>query len=293
MTVKGTSTALITPFTKDGIDFDALDNLVDYQIENGVKSVVLLGTTGEPATLSMEEKIAIVKFVKKKANGRLQIIVGTGSNSTSVAIENSKLFEDLGADVLLIVTPYYNKCTQNGLIKHYTAIADAVSTPIICYNVPGRTGVNMLPQTFATLAKHHNIVGIKEACGNLEQIEEVIRLAGNDADVISGDDALTVPIISMGGTGVISVVSNIFPAYIGKMTNTALAGDFKTASKMQLDILPLVKAMFSEVNPIPVKKASALIGLTNGILRLPLTEMSEENSAKLEALISQFKRLEY
>lgn len=288
MTVKGTSTALITPFTKDGIDFDALDNLIDYQIENGVKSAVLLGTTGEPATLSMKEKIAIVKFVEKKANGRLQIIVGTGSNSTSVAIENSKLFEDLGADVLLIVTPYYNKCTQSGLIKHYTAIADAVSTPIICYNVPGRTGVNMLPQTFATLAKHKNIVGIKEACGNLEQIEEVIRLAGNDAEIISGDDSLTVPIISMGGVGVISVVSNVFPAYIAQMTDTALSGDFKTASKMQLDILPLVKAMFSEVNPIPIKKASAIMGLTNGILRLPLTEMSEENSARLENLMTQF-----
>lgn len=288
MTVKGTSTALITPFTKDGIDFDALENLIGFQIENGIKSVVLLGTTGEPATLSIEEKIAIVKFVKEKANGKLQLIVGTGSNSTSDAIRNSKIFEDLGADVLLIVTPYYNKCTQSGLIKHYTAIANSVSTPIICYNVPSRTGVNMLPQTFATLAKHKNIVGIKESCGNLEQIEEVIRLAGKDADVISGDDSLTVPIISMGGTDVISVVSNVFPAYISKMTNIALDGDFKTASKMQLDILPLVKMMFSEVNPIPVKKASEIMGLTNGLLRLPLTEMSEENALKLQTLMSQF-----
>ena len=214
--------------------------------------------------------------------------MGTGANSTAAAVEMSVTAESLGADALLLVTPYYNKATQKGLIAHFTAVADAVHTPIICYNVPGRTGVNMLPATFAELAEHPNIAAIKEASGNMEQIEEAIRLAGDKAVVYSGDDGITVPVMAMGGMGVISVVSNAAPRFTSEMTSAFLSGDLKKAAKMQLEMLPFVRAMFSEVNPIPVKKAMQLRGLCNGILRLPLTEMTAENAAKLEKLMPAF-----
>ncbi len=288
MLFKGTATALITPFTDDGVDFPALDRLLDFQVENGVDALVILGTTGEPATMTLDEKKSVIEFVVKKLKGKLPIIVGSGANSTAAAIEMSKLAESMGADGLLVVTPYYNKCTQGGLIAHYTAIADAVNIPIICYNVPGRTGVNMLPATFAEIAKHKNVVAIKEASGNMEQIEECIRLAGDNADVISGDDGITVPIMAMGGAGVISVASNVIPRFTSDMTRKALEGDFAAASKMQLKMLPLVKALFCEVNPIPAKKGAQLIGFGNGQLRLPLTEMTEENTAKLSSALKEF-----
>lgn len=288
MLFKGTATALITPFTNDGVDFPALDRLLDFQVENGVDALVILGTTGEPATMSLDEKKSVIEFVVKKLKGKLPIIVGSGANSTASAIEMSLLAEKMGADGLLVVTPYYNKCTQDGLVAHYTAIADAVNIPIICYNVPGRTGVNMLPATFAKIAKHKNVVAIKEASGNIEQIEECIRLVGDDASVISGDDGITVPIMAMGGAGVISVASNVIPRFTSDMTRKALDGDFAVASKMQLKMLPLVKALFCEVNPIPAKKGAQILGFGNGQLRLPLTEMTEENTARLTAALKEF-----
>lgn len=288
MIFKGTATALITPFTRDGVDFESLDRILDDQLAGGVDAVVVLGTTGEPATMTMAEKRAVIEFAVKKLKGKLPVIVGTGANSTAAAVEMSVTAESLGADALLLVTPYYNKATQKGLIAHFTAVADAVHTPIICYNVPGRTGVNMLPATFAELAEHPNIAAIKEASGNMEQIEEAIRLAGDKAAVYSGDDGITVPVMAMGGMGVISVVSNAAPRFTSEMTSAFLSGDLKKAAKMQLEMLPFVRAMFCEVNPIPVKKAMQLRGLCNGILRLPLTEMTAENAAKLEKLMPAF-----
>ena len=288
MIFKGTATALITPFTRDGVDFESLDRILDDQLAGGVDAVVVLGTTGEPATMTMAEKRAVIEFAVKKLKGKLPVIVGTGANSTAAAVEMSVTAESLGADALLLVTPYYNKATQKGLIAHFTAVADAVHTPIICYNVPGRTGVNMLPATFAELAEHPNIAAIKEASGNMEQIEEAIRLAGDKAVVYSGDDGITVPVMAMGGMGVISVVSNAAPRFTSEMTSAFLSGDLKKAAKMQLEMLPFVRAMFCEVNPIPVKKAMQLRGLCNGILRLPLTEMTAENAPNLEKLMPAF-----
>lgn len=288
MIFKGTATALITPFTRDGVDFESFDRILDDQLAGGVDAVVVLGTTGEPATMTAAEKKAVIEFAVKKLKGKLPVIVGTGANSTAAAVEMSLTAESLGADALLLVTPYYNKATQQGLIAHFTAVADAVHAPIICYNVPGRTGVNLLPATFAALAEHPNIAAIKEASGNMEQIEEVIRLTEGKAVVYSGDDGITVPVMAMGGMGVISVASNAAPRFTSEMTSAFLAGDLKKAAKMQLDMLPFVRALFSEVNPIPVKKAMQLRGLCNGILRLPLTEMTSENAAKLEKLLPAF-----
>lgn len=288
MIFKGTATALITPFTSDGVDFDSFDRILDDQLSGGVDAVVVLGTTGEPATMTAAEKKAVIEFAVKKLKGKLPVIVGTGANSTSAATEMSVLAESLGADALLLVTPYYNKATQQGLIAHFRTVADAVHTPIICYNVPGRTGVNMLPATFAELAEHPNIAAVKEASGNMEQIEESIRLTEGKAVVYSGDDGITVPVMAMGGMGVISVVSNAAPRFTAEMTSAFLSGDLKKAAKMQLDMLPLVRALFSEVNPIPVKKAMQLRGLCNGTLRLPLTEMTAANAAKLADILPAF-----
>ncbi len=288
MIFKGTATALITPFTSDGVDFDSFDRILDDQLSGGVDAVVVLGTTGEPATMTAAEKKAVIEFAVKKLKGKLPVIVGTGANSTSAATEMSVLAESLGADALLLVTPYYNKATQQGLIAHFRTVADAVHTPIICYNVPGRTGVNMLPATFAELAEHPNIAAVKEASGNMEQIEEAIRLTEGKAVVYSGDDGITIPVMAMGGMGVISVVSNAAPRFTAEMTSAFLSGDLKKAAKMQLDMLPLVRALFSEVNPIPVKKAMQLRGLCNGTLRLPLTEMTAANAAKLAEILPAF-----
>ncbi len=288
MIFKGTATALITPFTESGVDFDALDKLLDAQVAGGVSAVVVLGTTGEPATMTAAEKKAVIEFSVKKLKGVIPVIVGTGSNSTAAAIENSVQAEKLGADAILVVTPYYNKATQAGLVAHYTAIADAVNIPIICYNVPGRTGVNLLPATFAKIAEHRNIAAIKEASGNMEQIEEAIRLSDGKAVVYSGDDGITVPLMAMGGMGVISVASNVAPKFTSDMTSAMLDGDLAKAAAMQLRMLPFVRALFCEVNPIPVKKAAQLKGLCNGIVRLPLTEMTEENAAKLAAMLPDF-----
>ncbi|HIU98875.1 MAG TPA: 4-hydroxy-tetrahydrodipicolinate synthase [Candidatus Limadaptatus stercoripullorum] len=288
MIFKGTATALITPFTADGVDLDAFGKLLDEQVAGGVSAVVVLGTTGEPATMTASEKLEVMKFAIRRFKGVIPVIIGTGSNNTAAAVELSVQAEKLGADALLVVTPYYNKATQRGLIAHYTAIADAVNIPIICYNVPGRTGVNLLPATFAELAEHPNIAAIKEASGNMEQIEEVIRLTRGKAVVYSGDDGITVPVMAMGGMGVISVASNVAPKFTSEMTSAALAGDYAKAADMQLRMLPFVRALFSEVNPIPVKKAAELKGICAGTVRLPLTPMTDENAAKLAAILPDF-----
>lgn len=289
MIFKGTATALVTPFTEDdGVDVSALERIVEYQIENGVDALVALGTTGEPATMSKREKELVLKTVVKKAKGTLPIIVGAGSNDTKTAIENCAFARDNGADALLIVTPYYNKCTQEGLVGHFGKIAESTSLPILLYNVPSRTGVNMLPQTFGELLKIPNIVGVKEASGNMEQIEKCIALSGAKAQVVSGDDALTVPTIAMGGSGVISVASNVCPAYVSNMTRCALDGDFDKARQMQLAILPLISALFCEVNPIPVKTAMHSLGFCLPHMRLPLTEMASKNAKRLTDLLRDF-----
>lgn len=281
---KGSATALVTPFSNSGdkINFDTLKKLIDFQIENGTKALIILGTTGEASTITFEERKKIIECAVSHTKKRVPIIAGAGSNDTMTAILNSKTYEKLGVDGLLIVTPYYNKSTQKGLIEHYTKIATSVDLPIILYNVPGRTGVNILPSTVKELSKIKNIVAIKEASGNLEQISEIARLCENEIDIYSGDDALVLPILSLGGKGVISVVSNIAPLLTSKLCESFFDGKLEQSRKYQFMLKPLIKALFSEVNPIPVKTALNLMNFNAGILRLPLTSMEKENFEKLK-----------
>ncbi len=281
MIFKGSATALITPFTENGVDLNAYEKLLNFQISNGTDALVVLGTTGEPATMTAKEKEEVMRLAVKTAKGKIPVIIGTGANSTATAVENSVMAEKIGADAVLVVTPYYNKATQDGLIAHYSEIAKHISLDIIAYNVPGRTGVNLLPKTFARLAEIKNVAAIKEASGNMEQIEEVIRLTEGKADVYSGDDSLTVPTLAMGGLGVISVASNVIPKYVSDMCKAFFDGDIKSAAKMQRDMLPFVKALFMEVNPIPVKKMAETLGICQKYIRLPLTEMTAENTKVL------------
>lgn len=291
MIFEGTATALVTPFAKDKVDENALEKLIEYQINGNVDALVLLGTTGESATLTQSERRRIIEIAKQKISNKIPLIVGAGSNDTRHAIELCKDAQQLGADGLLLVTPYYNKCTQEGLVKHYSTIASVTSLPIIAYNVPSRTGVNILPDTFKRIIdENKNIVAIKEASGNMSQIMECIRLARGKASVYSGDDALSVPTIAMGGKGVISVASNLLPKEMSDMTSSALSGDFAKASKIQLALLPLINALFCEVNPIPIKQALALKGLCQNNLRLPLIPMSEQNIPKLKNALHEFER---
>ena len=289
MIFKGTATALVTPFTEDDkVDVSSLERIVDDQIENGIDALVVLGTTGEPATMTAEEKEQAVKTVVRRAKGVVPVIVGAGSNDTKCAIRNCVFAQNLGADAVLVVTPYYNKCTQEGLVCHYGAIAEATSLPVLCYNVPSRTGVNLLPETFDTLLSKRFVQGVKEASGNMEQIEKCVSVCKGRGDVISGDDALTVPVTAMGGVGVISVASNVCPAFVSEMTRLALSGDFERARSMQLALLPLISALFCEVNPIPVKTAMQMRGMCSSRLRLPLTQMSGANARKLEITLKAF-----
>ena len=288
MIFKGSATALITPFAENGVDLAAYEKLLDFQISNGTDALVVLGTTGEPATMTAKEKEEVMRLAVKTAKGKIPVIIGTGANSTATAVENSVMAEKIGADAVLVVTPYYNKATQDGLIAHYSEIAKHISLDIIAYNVPGRTGVNLLPKTFARLAEIKNIAAIKEASGNMEQIEEVIRLTEGKADVYSGDDSLTVPTLAMGGLGVISVASNVIPKYVSDMCKAFFDGDIKTSAKMQRNMLPFVKALFMEVNPIPVKKMAETLGICQKYIRLPLTEMTEENT---KVLINAYNEL--
>ena len=280
---KGSAVAIVTPM-KDNkeVNFDKLGELIEMQIAEGTDAIVICGTTGESSTLSHEEHLDAIRFCVEKVSKRVPVIAGTGSNSTETAIYLSSEAEKLGSDALLLVSPYYNKATQKGLIKHFTEVAEAVSLPIILYNVPSRTGCNILPETVAYLAKNvKNIVGIKEASGNISQIAKVKQLAGDDIELYSGNDDEVVPIMSLGGLGVISVLANVAPRFTHEMAWKYLEGDVKGSCEMQLKALPLINALFCEVNPIPVKAALNLMGREAGPLRAPLYEMEPENQEKL------------
>lgn len=274
---EGCGTAISTPFTEEGVNFIEFGRLIEEQIQNEVDAIIVCGTTGESATMTDTERKETIKFAVDKVNKRTKVVVGTGSNNTKTAIEMSKYAESVGADALLVVTPYYNKTTKRGLVEHYKAISKEVTLPIIVYSVPSRTGVNITPETCLELSKIENIVGIKEASGNISQVAKIASLCGDNLDIYSGNDDQIIPVLSLGGKGVISVLSNIMPKYVHDMTKKYFDGNQKEATKMQLEVLDLVDALFSEVNPIPVKYALNLKGYDFGKPRLPLVELSEEN----------------
>ena len=273
----GAAVAIITPFNEEGINFEELKKLIDFNIENGTDAIVIAGTTGESATMSDEEHRAAIKFTVDYVNKRIPVIAGTGSNDTLYAVELSQYAEKVGADGLLIVTPYYNKTTQSGLVKHYNYIADRVNIPIILYNVPSRTGVNIAPKTCLELSKHKNIVAVKEASGNLSQVAEIKALCGDELAIYSGNDDQIVPILSIGGKGVISVLSNVAPKEAHDICQLFFDGKAEESAKLQLEYLKLINALFIEVNPIPVKTALGLMGYKVGNLRMPLFPMEKEN----------------
>ena len=287
---KGAGVAIVTPMYENGeVNYDALAELLEYQIAEGTDAIIICGTTGESATLTMEEHSKVIRFAIEKVAKRIPVIAGTGSNCTQTAIQLSQEAEKDGADALLLVTPYYNKATQNGLKQHYTKIAESVSLPIILYNVPSRTGCNILPETAAYLVKNvKNIVGVKEASGNISQVAKLMRLAGDEIELYSGNDDQIVPILSLGGCGVISVLSNIAPRQTHEIVASYLAGDVKKSCELQLAALDLVDALFCEVNPIPVKKALNLMGRNAGPLRAPLFEMEEANAKRLETAMKDY-----
>ena len=273
---KGCGTAISTPFDENGVNLNEFKRLINYQIEHKVDAIIVCGTTGESSTMTHDEKIATIKCAVETSAGRVPIIAGTGSNNTHQVIELSKEVEKLGVDGLLVVTPYYNKTTQQGLVTHYKAIAESVDLPIILYSVPSRTGVNIAPETCLELSKIPNIVAIKEASGNLSQVAKIAHLCGDDLHIYSGNDDQVLPILSLGGLGVISVLSNVKPEYTHNMVASYLNGDFEKARRYQLDAIPLINALFSEVNPIPVKAALNDLGFDYGIPRLPLVPMTDE-----------------
>ena len=278
---KGMATAIVTPMTETGIDYEAFGRLIEFQIENGINALVVMGTTGENATIEPQDQTAVIRYAVEKVAGRVPVIAGTGTNDTSHVLRNTKAACEVGADAVLVVTPYYNKATQNGLIAHFTAVADISTKPVILYNVPGRTGCNLLPKTVAKLAEHPNIVAVKEASGNMSQTVEILSLCGDKIDVYSGEDAINVPIMAMGGAGAISVLSNLAPKEAVAMSDAALAGDYATAAQWQCKLLPLIKACFCEVNPIPAKAGVSAMGFGEEHLRLPLTPMEPQNRAIL------------
>ena len=278
---KGIATAIVTPMTENGIDYDALGRFIDFQIESGINAIVVMGTTGENATIEPKDQKKVIAFTVEKVAKRVPVIAGTGTNNTAHVLENTKAACEVGADAVLVVTPYYNKATQAGLIQHFTTIADASSVPVILYNVPGRTGCNLLPKTVAKLAEHPNIVAIKEATGNMAQMVELVTLCGDKIDVYSGEDGIVVPMLSMGAKGCISVVSNVVPAETVAMTDAWFAGNIQEAAAIQCKLLPLINALFSEVNPIPAKAAVSAMGYGEEHLRLPLTPMEDGTRAVL------------
>ena len=284
---KGCGTAISTPFNEKGVNLKEFERLVENQIKEGVDAIIVCGTTGESATMTEEERLQTIECAVKISNGRVPIIAGTGSNNTQSVIEMNAKVEKLGVDGVLIVTPYYNKTTQKGLIEHYKIIAQNTSLPIILYNVPSRTGVNIKPETCLELSKIANIVAIKEASGDLSQIAMIANLCRENLTIYSGNDDQIIPILSLGGMGVISVLSNVKPKYTHTMCEEFFNGNIKSATKMQIDAIPLIKALFSEVNPIPVKAALNMIGYDFGIPRLPLIEMSEEGKEKLKKLLQE------
>jgi len=287
---KGAGVAIVTPMDENGnVDYGQFGELVEFQIENGTDAIIVCGTTGEASTLTHEEHLAVIRYCVEKVAGRIPVIAGTGSNCTKTAIYLSREAEASGADGLLLVSPYYNKATQKGLYAHFKAIADAVKLPILLYNIPGRTGCNILPETIVKLCREvENIVGVKEATGDLSQVAHLAALADGAVDIYSGEDGLIVPIMSLGGLGVISVLSNIAPAQTHDICQKYLDGDVKESCRLQLKALELCDALFCEVNPIPVKKALNLMGKKAGTLRMPLSEMEPEHARRLEKAMKEY-----
>ena len=286
---EGCGTALITPFDETGVNYDVLDNLIEDQIKGEVDAIIVCGTTGESATMSKEEKKNVIKYVIDKVSGRCKVIAGTGSNNTLDAINMSKYAEEAGADGVLVVTPYYNKATQRGLIEHYTNIASSISIPLIMYNVPSRTGVNINPETCLELSKIDNIVAIKEASGNMSQVVKIASMCKDNLDIYSGNDDQIVPILSVGGKGVISVLSNVMPKYVHDMVISYINGDKDSSMRMQLEAIDLINSLFIEVNPGPVKYALNLMGYDVGIPRLPLTVPNDDNKKTIEKSLKKNK----
>lgn len=283
---KGVATALITPFSERGVNFHTLEELIERQIAAGASAVVILGTTGEPAAMTEEEREQTLRFAVRRVNGRIKVIAGAGSNCTANAVSAAKMCEDAGADGLLAVTPYYNKCTQKGLVAYYEAIANASRLPLIAYNVPSRTGVNILPETMARIAEIPSVAGIKEASGNMAQVMEISRLIREKCDLYSGEDALNLPVLAAGGAGVISVVSNLAPRRVKALCDAVFAGRLTQAQAISDSLLPLTKACFTEVNPIPVKEGMNLLGYDAGLPRAPLTPSEEETRRLLQEALS-------
>lgn len=284
----GSGVAIITPFNCESVDFAALERLLDFQLENGTDAIIVCGTTGEASTMTYRERMRAIEYCVEHVEGRVPVIAGSGSNSTEIAISLSKDAERAGADGLLVVTPYYNKATQAGLVRHYNTIADEVTKPIILYDVPSRTGVTIAPETYAELAKHPNINGIKEASGDLSNLQKTRNLCPEDFTIWSGNDDEVVPICALGGKGVISVVANLLPAEMHTLVRLCLGNDFAAAGKLQLHLKDLCDAMFCEVNPIPVKTALALMGLCGGTLRLPLCAPSEVNRERIREMLVRY-----
>lgn len=289
---KGLGTALITPFEEDGrIDYASLEKLICAQLDAGVNALVICGTTGEPPAMTDTERSDVIRFAVRTVAGRIPVIAGTGSNCTASAAANSRRAEELGADGVLVVTPYYNKCTQDGLLLHYRTVAESTSLPVIAYNVPGRTGVNLLPSTAARLTEIPNLAGIKEASGNITQVINTAKaIEGSNISLFSGDDPAALPIFAVGGVGLISVASNAVPAKIKELTDACLAGDYATARKLQYRYQRFFELMFAEVNPIPIKAACALLGLCKPYMRLPLTQATDATTA---ALREEMKKLSF
>ena len=284
---RGAATALITPLTEKGVDFEAMGRLIDWQIDEGVDALVVMGTTGEKSTLTSEEHLEVLRYSIERAAHRVPVIAGTGSNDIAHSIHMSQEACAMGADALLVVTPYYNKATQNGLIRSFTAIADAVPKPLILYNVPSRTGVSIEPETYAVLADHPNIAGIKEANSDISKIVKTVSLVGDKLDLYSGNDDQIVPILAMGGSGVVSVLANLMPKRTSELCHRFFDGDVAGSRAMQCELLPLINALFSEVNPIPVKAAMAAMGFCENFVRLPLTPMEDAHWQRLRGLMEE------
>lgn len=286
--LKGTATAMITPFDKTGVNYEEFGKMIEHQIAGGTDMLVILGTTGEPATMTEEEKTAVMEYSVKKAAGRAKVVFGCGSNDTAHAVKTAKKAEKIGADGLLAVTPYYNKCTQNGIYEYYKSICTSVNIPVIAYNVPSRTGVNILPATMARIAELPNMAGIKDASGNMAQTMETLRLIRGKCDLYSGEDALNFPILAVGGSGVISVLSNLVPDAVKELYSLTVNGNLKEAALLSDKLLPLANACFIEVNPIPAKAAMNYLGFHAGTPRAPLTEIESDNGEKLKTAMKNY-----
>ncbi|WP_202709307.1 4-hydroxy-tetrahydrodipicolinate synthase [Sporosalibacterium faouarense] len=285
---KGSGVALVTPFKSNKVNYQKLEELIEWHIENSTDAIIICGTTGEASTMTREEKKKVIRFTVEQVNNRIPVIAGTGSNNTIEAIELSKYSQEVGANGLLIVTPYYNKTTQKGLIKHYTTIADSINIPIILYNVPGRTGLNMTPKTVFQLASHPNIQGVKEASGNISQVAEIARICPDDFYIYSGNDDQIVPLLSLGGQGVISVVANILPKETHDIVSSYLSGKIDHARELQLHLNGLINSLFIETNPMPIKTAMNILGMDAGEVRLPLTKMEPQN---IEILLNNLEEI--